>query len=522
MAEQKESKRSVRKFAGIEVPADLTRGNFFFLYFNTLIVGILMVMPSILQPAFLKDVIKVSMDFFGSINGLLQNMSQVATLIFVGYIGVLSDRTGRKILAIIGFIMLAVLYTLYLYSNQIAVGLHLPAGIANTICAALSFAPAQADAFNSFGQGLLAAYVIRLLIGIGLVMVYPQFITMVADYVAEKDRGKGMAFNGMMMGLGSILVFAVLTPIQKKSGVEVIFYISSVIAVAGAFFTIVGLKERLPEKKKEKKSILDTLKIVKKSLPLKASYLCSLITRADIIIIATYLISWAVKIADKYNMTSDAATHKGAIPMIVMGVFSFIAMPIIGILLDKWGRIPTLILSLLMGGLGFIIIAVSPGPFSGIIYLAILLAGFGMSGSVVGANTLAADASPKGMMGSVLGGLNTMQPLGVLFFVTVGGILFDRLGPGWAFGLKGGATLILGIWMFMVKGSIKAEIEEVSSLDSLPFTMEWEDEAKKMLEKVPGAFRETAVQGTEEYAKKHNHEKITAAVMQDYKKELGM
>ena len=59
MAEQK-SAPAVRKFAGIEVPPDLTQGNFFFLYFNTLLVGLLMVIPAILQPAFLKDIIRVS------------------------------------------------------------------------------------------------------------------------------------------------------------------------------------------------------------------------------------------------------------------------------------------------------------------------------------------------------------------------------------------------------------------------------------------------------------------------------
>jgi hypothetical protein len=69
---------------------------------------------------------------------------------------------------------------------------------------------------------------------------------------------------------------------------------------------------------------------------------------------------------------------------------------------------------------------------------------------------------------------------------------------------------------------IKAEAEAVASIDSLPFTMEWEDEAKTMLEKVPGAFREAAVSGTEEYARANSHEKVTAEVMTNYRKELGM
>jgi len=522
MEGQMSSSISVRKFAGIEVPPDLTRMNFFFLYFNTLLIGLLMVIPAILQPAFLKDIIKVSMDFFGSINGLLQNMSQIATIIFVGYVGMLSDRTGRKILAIIGFTVLAIFFFLYLYSNQIASAFNLPQGFSATICAALSFAPSRAAEFRDFGQGLFAAYIIRFIIGIGLVLVYPQFITMVADYVAEKDRGKGMAFNGMMMGLGSILIFSILPPIAKKSGIEVVFYIAALIALAGGIFTVIGLRERLPEKKGEKKGIMEILRVVNKRLSLKVSYLVTLISRADVVLIATFLVSWAVKLADQYNLKSEAATQKAAIPMIIMGVFSFLIMSVIGVLTDRWGRVPTILLSLLLGGVGLILMGVSPNPFSGLIFLAIILAGFGMSGAIVGANTLAADASPKGLVGSILGGLNTMQPIGVLFFVAVGGYLFDALGPGWAFGVKGGATLTLFIWVFIVKGRITEELKELTSLEGITFTMVWEDEAKKMLEKVPGAFRGAAVSGTEEYARKHSYEKITAAVMEAYRKELGM
>ena len=115
-----------------------------------------------------------------------------------------------------------------------------------------------------------------------------------------------------------------------------------------------------------------------------------------------------------------------------------------------------------------------------------------------------------------------MQPIGVLIFMGIGGYLFDAFGPGWAFGVKGAATLVLFVWMFAVRGRITEELKEVTSLDHLTFSMEWEDEAKKMLDKVPAAFREAAVSGTEEYARKHSYEKITASVMEEYRKELGM
>jgi len=60
----------------------------------------------------------------------------------------------------------------------------------------------------------------RFIVGIGLILGYPQFITMVADYTHEKDRGKGMAANGMAMGFASILVFGIFGAIVKKMGVS--------------------------------------------------------------------------------------------------------------------------------------------------------------------------------------------------------------------------------------------------------------------------------------------------------------
>ena len=42
-----------------------------------------------------------------------------------------------------------------------------------------------------------------------------------------------------------------------------------------------------------------------------------------------------------------------------------------------------------------------------------------------------------------------------------------------------------------------------------------------MLAIVPAEFRMKAVQGTEEYARKHNHNRVTAEVVENYRKELG-
>jgi len=463
MAQNDETKTGMKKFAGIEVPPDLTKGNFFFLYFNTLIAGMLLGFPAIVQPAFLSEIIKINQDFAGSINGLLQNMSQIATLLLVALVGVLSDKVGRKILAFFGFLIVGGFFYFLSFANGVAAGLHIPAGLSSQICALLSFMPSRAAEFGEFAPGLLITYITRLIIGVGFILTYPQFITMVADYTYEKDRGKGMAMNGVMMGVSSLLVFAIFAPIQKQAGVVTTLYIIGFIALAGAVCTWVFLKDHLPETKAAKPSFKDIIPVVRKSLPLKASYLCALITRADIIVLATFLMSWGVKYGKEIEMTAETATLRASIPMMVMGVLSMVCFPIVGIMLDKWGRVPVIILATSGSAAGMILLFFCPNPFSPLVYPAAVLCAFGMAGAIAGANTLATDVSPKAMVGSIMGGLNTMQPIGVLFFLGVGGYLFDVLGPGWAFLLKGAASAILFIWLLAVKNSITSELKETAT-----------------------------------------------------------
>ncbi len=513
MTDSTATTKPVKKFAGIPVPPELTRTHFLFLYINTFIIGMFMSVPSILQPAFMKDIINIDQSFAGSVNSFLQNMSQVATLAFVALIGALSDKTGRKILILLGFIILGISFYLFKISNGIAAGLGISPDIAASICATLSFMPGRAAEFVPFAPGLLVAYFMRFLVGVGLIFGYPQFITMVGDYTTDKDRGKGMAMNGMAMGLASILVFGMFGAIVKQGGVLAGFNAAIVIAAIGAILTALFMKDRMPEKATEKQGLKDVIPLVKESKALKGAYICTLITRADVVILATYLLAWGVKVGTAEGMDSGKATLMATIPMMVMGVVSFLAFPLIGIMLDKKGRMPTIMFCVLLAGIGMLLLAAAPSPFSALCFVAAACAGIGLSGSIAGANTLAIDAAPITMMGSIMGGLNTMQPIGMLFFLGMGGYLFDSIAPAAAFVLKGSANILLLIWLFTIKDAVTKEIQPV-------FTMGWEDAAKQQMMKIPGGVRQGAIEGAEMYAKDQGLTKVTLELCQELRKMM--
>jgi hypothetical protein len=64
--------------------------------------------------------------------------------------------------------------------------------------------------------------------------------------------------------------------------------------------------------------------------------------------------------------------------------------------------------------------------------------------------------------------------------------------------------------------------EQEVPIESLTFGMPWDDDAKKALELVPSPFRQAAVSGTEGYAREKSCANITAATVDEYRRELGM
>jgi MFS family permease len=181
------------------------------------------------------------------------------------------------------------------------------------------------------------------------------------------------------------------------------------------------------------------------------SYAAAFITRADIAIPSTLLIVWMVTVADTFGYTPVEATVRGGVFLMVGSIFRLISFPAVGVLLDRVGRTPVLIATLIMGGMGYLMIATAENPFSYVMLLYICLLGLGKNGAIVAVNTLASDAAPQPLRGSILGGLNTFGTLGIILFLQAGGYLFDNISHQSPFLFKGAVNLLFGIWVWTVR-----------------------------------------------------------------------
>ena len=65
-------------------------------------------------------------------------------------------------------------------------------------------------------------------------------------------------------------------------------------------------------------------------------------------------------------------------------------------------------------------------------------------------------------------------------------------------------------------------IEEQVDISSISFTMEWDNEAKELMKKVPEGIVETAVSNAEEFAKEKGYTKVSKKSIQELMEKLGM
>jgi len=223
-----------------------------------------------------------------------------------------------------------------------------------------------------------------------------------------------MALNAIMMSLGALTVYGICTQLAAKIGILGILYVGGFLGLLGTLVAKLGLKDRMPKDKIKKAGVREIYHVVSKSFTLKVSYVAAFVSRADLVIPSTLLIVWMVSVAGKFGYTPIEATVRGGMFLMVGRLFSIISFSVLGVMLDRIGRIPVLIITLLFAGTGYFLMATTENPFSNMMFIYVCLLGLGKNGAIVATNTLASDAAPESMRGSVLGGLNTMGTLGII------------------------------------------------------------------------------------------------------------
>ncbi|MBF0626950.1 MAG: MFS transporter [Magnetococcales bacterium] len=375
------------------------------LYLVVAIVMIFLTMILALQPLYLSQVLGLARENAGFVNANIQVITELVDLLFVGYLGYISDRIGRIPLIVYGFLLAGVTALVAPFDKEIGAVLGLNA--------------------------LVIFYVVRVLMSLGGTLIWPQVATLTGDYTKPEDRPLLLANVGFMMAFGVTLVYAVFMQLPELIGVTITMWLAALFALTGAWLAKKWLVETAQPKMVDQSfPFREVWLLVKKEQGLRLSFLSAFTSRNDMVIVGLFLMTWFIYFADLVEQTThEQAASRAGLVIGLLGLVVLISIPIWGRVTKHVGRIPAVAIGLLISGIGFATMGLILNPFSWWILVPIVIIGIGQAGCVLVPQTLALDLAPEEIRGSVLGVFNTVGCFGVIFFLQVGGILFDWLGP---------------------------------------------------------------------------------------------
>lgn len=400
-------------------PTVLPRHGWTFLVAAFFSIG-LMIFISIGQTYILNEHLGVPESSQGTISGHLVFLTEIVTLLLFLPAGVLMDRVGRRGVYAAGFLVLGLTYVLY-----------------------------------PLAESVEALYLFRIIYAIGVVAVAGGLSTVLADYPAERSRGKLVAVVGVLSGLGVVLISQGLGSLPKGlraaglDGVaagQLTHFIVAGLAVTVAVLILWGLKPGVPVRLQDRPSIRDLLIggfAHGRNPRILLAYASAFIARGDQSVNAIFLVLWGTLAGKAAGMESAAAVMSGTVIFVIAQVAALVWAPILGPLLDRIDRVTGLAICMALAALGNLALLALEDPLSTYGPVFFILLGIGQISVYLGGQSLIGQEAPVAKRGSVLGAFNVAGAVGILLITPVGGYLFDRVDPRAPFVVVGAINVLL-------------------------------------------------------------------------------
>ncbi len=357
----------------------------------------------------------------GTISGDLVFWTEIVTLLLFGPAGTLMDRIGRKPVYAAGFAVLAVAYLLYPFATNI---------------------------------GELTIF--RMIYAVGVVAVTGGLATVLADYPAERSRGKLIAIVGFLSGLGIVVLNQYFGSLPHRLVVNGFSGRSAGLlthaAVAGvcllmAVVVLAGLKGAAPTAPHtEKRSLFEQLTSglrYARNPRILLSYAAAFVARGDQSIIGTFVPLWGTTAGIAMGMDPAEAVRRGTMMFVISQIAALLWSPVIGILIDRWNRVTALTVSMGLAAAGYLSLVLIGNPLDAWSTIFFILLGIGQISAFLGSQSLIGQEAPKEERGSVIGAFNISGAIGILLITLAGGRLFDGMSPKAPFLIVGAINLVV-------------------------------------------------------------------------------
>jgi MFS family permease len=387
---------------------------------------------SFIQPYLLTEILHMPAAEQGTFTGLLHSMQEAIVILSTGFIGAWSDRTGRRIIFVVGFIIMAFGYMIM-----------------------------------PLAESASQLIIFRCLFAVGTAMVPIMLSASVVDFIQERSRGRWLGVSAVFTGLGAVFMAAVLakTPeMYLTAGADTIsagryaYWTGGGMCLMAAVLLWFGLSTSKPVIKKHDRIAKHLYAGIRAGLDnqkLMLAYFAAFIGRGDLVIITAFFSLWITQEgADAGISTADALTRAG----MMYGLLQFAALlwaPVMGMISDRVNRITSLAIALMLASAGYFVMGQVADPFSSALLPAAILLGIGETSVIVGAGTLMGQEATPSIRGAIVGVFGLMGGLGIMLAMAAGGIAFDNIGRTAPFTMMGIMNAALMLAALIVRARAK-------------------------------------------------------------------
>ncbi len=374
-----------------------------------------------IQPLLLDKVFGIAFEKEGAINADVQVVAEIASILGVGWFGLMSDRIGRVPVIKGGFL---------------------------AICLGALLSLVSLEAGLTVGAGALGLfYVTRALISSGADAVQLEVSTLVGDVTDFQNRPKLLTKVVFMIFFGGTILSAIIMQVtEQPGGIGVIIALPFFIGLGGFLLARRHLTDVAPKSDDIANPLRQVWDFVSNDPRMQLAFAAEFYTRGDAIILSLFYSLWCISVSDIAGFSRMYAASHAALMIGLLGAGVLMSIPVWKIVIEQSSRISAIGASLSMAGIGYLTLGLFVNPYNWLVALPLLLIGVGHAGCTVTLKVLTVDISPKPILGAVLGMAYLTGGAGIIMLTQSGGYYFDAVGPRAPFMLMGTAKLLVTLY----------------------------------------------------------------------------
>jgi len=394
------------RFGPFWLTPGISRGNAVAYFVSAFMFVTLVTFVNFLQPYILDKVLHVPAEQQGSVTGLLNFLQEGTALLLMGLVGAASDRTGRRVLCVVGLGIWAVGFALF-----------------------------------PMAAALPELYAYRFVIAVGTAVASVMVITTMQDYPQEVSRGKWGGTNSFITSFAILLVALLLSRVPlmlegagyaPATAGRLTFWLGALLALLAAVVVAVGWhRGRLSAEAPHRSpfaGVTEGLRAARGNARLALAYCAGFAARGDLVVIGSFYSLWFVRAGADQGIGTGEALARAGITLSALQVATWIWAPLYGFLLDRMDRARGLALAMALAAVGYAAIGMVDDPFDAWIAVpATFILGIGEISAVVAGNVLIGQEAPLRIRGAAIGLFSLFGTMGILSATLAGGYVFDAI-----------------------------------------------------------------------------------------------